>query len=260
MTFTILDRRPLDRRTLLRSALGATIALPLLDAMMPRVIASDVAVGSSTTPPPQRFVAVCLPNGVNPLTWHPTTTGANYALPATLAPLSVLKPRLSVFSGLSHQRHMQGHPGQDFFLTGAEIYDATKQYRNTISLDQRIVQSIPRVTRFHSLQLLSTGNLEMPGVGRPGHADTLSFDHEGQPMPTQANPKVLFDALFSPETDVAAKSGRLARRQSVLDGLRTQAKALESAISAADRSRERKFSAAARASYLAPFPGATLTD
>src|SRR5579871_5969417 len=81
------------RRTFLRG-MGATIALPLLDAMVPALSAAPTA--------PPRFSFLYIANGVIQDQWTPTTTGAGYELPPILKPLEALKSEFNVVSGLSH--------------------------------------------------------------------------------------------------------------------------------------------------------------
>src|SRR3954469_95022 len=138
-----LFHRPLSRRTVLRG-LGATLALPLLEAMLPRA-----SFGASTlkplaktgTKPTPRVIYCYVPNGVNIFDWVPKETGAGYALSPTLEVLKEHRAHFSVLSGLGHTQADGGHTGADTWLTGAKLKAvAGKEYSNSISCDQVIAE------------------------------------------------------------------------------------------------------------------------
>src|SRR5262245_46749453 len=92
----IIFKKALDRRTVLRGV-GASIALPFLDAMVP---ALSKGVAAATRVP--RLGIVYVPNGVVMPHWTPSRTGVDFELPSILAPLAPYRDRLSVFSGFTH--------------------------------------------------------------------------------------------------------------------------------------------------------------
>ena len=141
MSNILSQRWLLSRRHFLRG-IGATMALPLLDAMLPlRALAAVVK--------PRRSVFVYIPNGVNGMTWQVTKPGRGYELSPALKPLAAHQDDFTVFSGLHHPNGLgQAHVCADTWLTGAKIdAQSARQYNNTISVDQLMAE----VTSRHSL-------------------------------------------------------------------------------------------------------------
>ncbi|HRF02462.1 MAG TPA: DUF1552 domain-containing protein [Pirellulaceae bacterium] len=226
--------RALDRRQLLRGC-GAAIALPLLDAMIPRALAEP----SKFRPWPRslarqpRIVCCYVPNGVNRFTWKPERTGRDYDLSPTLEPLAPLRDEFSVLTGLGHGAAKGGHSGADTWLTGADLEGTPgSDYANAISADQVIAERHGEQTRFPSLQLS-----DQSGTGSAGHSHTLSFDRSGTPLPAENSPRRLFERLFVPD-DVSnreATARRYAEKRSILDDVLDEAKRLERGLGSADR-------------------------
>ena len=193
----------LHRRTLLRGA-GASLALPLLDAMTPsRAEQRDNL--------PRRVCGVYFPFGVSlppenheqsEWNWFPKGEGKEFRFTNTLSSLEPHRQQITILGGLSHPhgRSIGGHDTGDIFLTGARL--AGTSYSNSISLDQRVAQHLGEQTRFPSLTLSSDG-----GVGEPTRSTTLSFSHKGRPIPALAKPRQIFDRLFG-EGDAEVQSQR----------------------------------------------------
>ena len=132
MSNILSQRWLLSRRHFLRG-LGATMALPLLDAMIPLR-----ARAAAEAAKPRRSVFVYIPNGVNGMTWQCTKAGRDYELSPSLKPLAKHREDFTVFSGLHHPNGLgQAHVCADTWLTGAKI-DAQggRKYENTVSCDQ----------------------------------------------------------------------------------------------------------------------------
>jgi hypothetical protein len=248
---TPLLLRPLPRRTVLRG-LGASLALPMLEAMLPR---SAFAAPSQFKPlarsgvKPQPRVLFCyVPNGVNVLQWMPKDAGANYTLSPTLEALREHKSRFSVLTGLGHPNSKGGHSGADTWLTGADLKAVPgKDYTNTISADQVIAEAIGRQTRFPSLELS-----DQSGTGGAGHSHTLAFDRNGTPLPAENSPRRLFERLFVPD-DAASREAtlrRYAEKRSILDDVAAEAKALEKRLGRADQQKVAEYLASVRETEL----------
>src|SRR6187455_1630766 len=133
----------LDRRHFLRG-LGATMALPLLDAMVPINTLSAAAPSK-----PRRSVFVYIPNGVNGMTWQVTKPGRDYDISPSLKPLENHRADFTVFSGLHHPSCLgQGHVCADTWLTGAKIESQSgRKYENSISCDQLMAEVVAQQTR-----------------------------------------------------------------------------------------------------------------
>ena len=222
------NRWLLHRRHFLRG-LGATLALPLLDAMNPMVARADGAAK------PRRSVFVYIPNGVNGMAWQCTKSGRDYELSPSLKPLVKHRDDFTVFSGLHHPNGLgQAHVCADTWLTGAKI-DAQggRKYENTISCDQMMAEVVGQKTRFNSLELSISA-----GTGHPFGTNTLAFSRDGVPLPAEDNPKQIFQRLFGDEVGgIAAQRARLSKRQSVLDAVFDDAKSLRTALGTDDRTK-----------------------
>jgi hypothetical protein len=227
--------QPLSRRYVLRAA-GASLALPLLDAMTPRRLQ---AAPSTFRPLPAspaahpRLVCCYVPNGVNIFKWKPEQTGVGAALSPTLMPLVRHQSDLTVLSGLGHPASDGGHSGADTWLTAADL-DAVpgRDYSNSVSIDQRLAELHGTQTRIASLQLS-----DRSGSGSALHSHTLSFDRSGTPLPAEDSPRRLFERLFVPESEVDRKAtlNRYRLRRSILDSVSNQSKTLAKQLGKDDR-------------------------
>jgi hypothetical protein len=245
------NRPPLSRRTVLRG-LGAAIALPLLEAMLPQsgytAPSTYRPLSKSGAKPTPRVIFCYVPNGVNVMEWAPAASGASYALSPTLAPLREHRARFSVLSGLGHPHSTGGHSGADTWLTGANLRAVPgKDYTNTISVDQVIAEKIGAQTRFPSIEIG-----DMSGTGSALHSHTLAFDRNGTPLPCENSPQRLFERLFVPD-DAASRDAalkRFAEKRSILDEVLGEAKALETRLGGADKSKLNEYLASVRETEL----------
>ena len=233
-----LNVKPLSRRAMLRG-MGACVALPFLEAMLPRrAYASESTyrpLPHSMTKPTPRVIFCYVPNGVNILEWVPTTAGKGGNVSATLAALQEHRERLSVLSGLGHPKATGGHSGADTWLTGADLTATPgKDYTNSISADQMIAEKVGRNTRLPSLEIG-----DMSGTGTALHSHTLAFDRNGTPLPTENSPLRLFERLFVPD-DAASRAAtlkRYAEKRSILDEIADEAAALKKTLGTPDRAK-----------------------
>jgi len=244
-------RQPLSRRTMLRG-LGASVALPLLEAMLPRAgyaaPSTYQPLSKSGAKPTPRAIFCYVPNGVNIIEWVPAAKGAGYALSPTLAPLQAHRERFSVLSGLGHPNSTGGHSGADTWLTGANLRAIPgKEYTNSISVDQVIAEKIGAQTRFPSIEIG-----DMSGTGSALHSHTLAFDRNGTPLPCENSPQRLFERLFVPD-DAASREAalkRYAEKRSILDEILSDAKALETKLGKPDRTKLSEYLASVRETEL----------
>jgi uncharacterized protein DUF1552 len=219
----------LNRRHFLRG-LGTTVALPLLDAMIPLR-----ASAAAATDRPRRSVFVYIPNGVNGMTWQIPKSGRDFELSPSLQPLAKHRGDFTVFSGLHHPNGIgQAHVCADTWLTGAKIdAQSARKYENTISCDQVMAEVTGLQTRFSSLELSISA-----GAGRPLNSTTLAFSRDGVPLPAEENPRLVFNRLFGEDVGgIAAQRTRLAKRRSVLDEVLDDAKSLRLALGTDDRTK-----------------------
>ena len=231
----------LPRRTFLRG-LGACIALPLLEAMIP----ARAALGGA----PRRMVFIYLPNGMDMQTWTPATAGSGFALSPTLQPLQPHQQQLSVLSGLAHVQARAGGDGAGdharanaTFLTGVRARKtAGADIHIGISVDQMTAMQIGRETRLPSLEITCDSSGKQAGACDSGYAcayqNNISWRNENTPMPPIADPRLIFERLFGTAEDPELAAGKALRescRGSILDAVREDAKTLERSLGATDR-------------------------
>lgn len=216
----------MDRRHALRG-LGVSLALPLLDCMVPPALGS-----TAVKPRVKRSAFMYLPNGVNTLDYQITTGGKDYAFSKSLAPLAKHRADITPFSGLHHPRAVgKHHSCIDIWLTGAEIGPSE---RNTISADQLIAQTTAPHTRFASLEL---------SAERGG----LAVNVDGVRLPAQRNPSVIFRELFEESPGGATTQRRsFERRASILDAVLDEAKSVGGKLGHADRGRLEQYLSSVR--------------
>ncbi|WP_241759333.1 DUF1552 domain-containing protein [Pyxidicoccus parkwayensis] len=248
----------LSRRSVLRGAAGAVLALPWLEAMAPSVARAQAA----GTKPPLRFVGMFHSAGVIPDQWFPTAEGSTYALPASLSPLEPVKNDVLVLSGLrlgSWDYYEKTHEGGFWMMLTASERIVTG---TTDSIDQVIANATSSQVRVPSLTL----SVENNGYYNPGYQDangdgyidpkTSSYDDtqdhcsggeqcmvtfaKGQRLPNTYNPRVLFTRLFgslTPTGPTDAERRIWTYRRSVLDHVASQAKSLQGKLGQADQLR-----------------------
>ena len=214
-----LISKSLPRRTVLRG-IGATLALPFLDAMAPAV--SSVRAAAK---PAQRFQAFYTPNGMAMPYWTPEKEGTDFALSPILEPLAPFKDQVIVLSGLSASWNHIHAGASGSFLTGM-----TRGGRNEteilgeVSMDQLLARHFARDTQVASLAVAMdrpnnagacTGNLSCV------YTHTISWRSQTQPLPMEWNPRAVFETLFgdSGSTEREARQARLRQHKSLLDAV-----------------------------------------
>ena len=209
----------LDRRTLLRGAGGACLALPFLDAM---------AIGATADGRPMRMACIGLNFGLVPDHFFPQRTGPDYVLTERLRPLEGIREDFTVFSGLDHGVNAQGgHGGVHAFLSGVLSRNSAGMPEANISIDQKAAQFVGDSTRYPSLQLASGND--------PNHM--LSWSASGVSIPPMTNVETIYNVLFrriDPRLRDSTQA-RYAARASILDLVRTDADYLRRQVGAQDR-------------------------
>jgi hypothetical protein len=236
-----ITRKHLSRRTVLRG-LGATMALPMLDAMTP-------ALAGASAARPVRLAFTYIPNGVTLADWTPKGTGAGYEMSRILAPLAPFREDMLVLSGLAAEnaKALGDGPGDHAragacFLTGVHPRKtAGANIHNGISADQIAAQVVGRETRLSSLEL---GCEESRTVGNCdsgyscAYTNSISWRTATTPLPPETSPRSAFERLFGIE-EVAAtpqeRARRAQRRKSILDLVGERTRALVSTLGPSDR-------------------------
>jgi hypothetical protein len=237
--------RRLSRRTTLKG-MGVSIAMPFLEAMLPR-IASAREAKSAANSVPRRIVFAYFPNGVITQAWKPTGEGRDFKLGRTLSALERFKSQMIVFANLAdaHARGGGAHAcTMPAYLSGVSIVKTMgNDIRAGITSDQIIAQRIGNTTRFPSLELGCDFG-QQDGFCDTGYSciyqTNLSWRSPTTPAPKEVNPRLVFDRLFAgqkaSETSITQQQREMFNL-SILDFVREQATEINRDISAADRRR-----------------------
>jgi hypothetical protein len=237
-----ITKKALSRRTLLRG-IGAAVALPFLDAMVPAF-----ATAAATTPV-KRFGVVYHPNGVIYDRWLPTGAGSNFELSFTLQALQKFKDNLTVITGLfSDQAEAIGDGGGDHsracgtYLTGVHVKKSDSLVQNAISMDQIAAKAFGQETQLSSLQMTVDDNslLGSCDLGYScAYSSTLSWLTPTLPLMAENNPRVLFERMFgaSGSTDSRVRAARLQQDRSLLESVSDRVTELQRQLGTADNRR-----------------------
>jgi hypothetical protein len=231
----IVTKKSLPRRALLRG-LGATIALPFLDGMVPALTRAAKAAA-----PVHRLSVVYVPNGIVMSDWTPSAEGS-FELTPILRPLASFQNQLIVLSGLRNgppNYAVHGAASTRFLTTEPPLASTGSIVEAGISADQMVARHFARETQLASLEL----SLESPfaGVCDVGsscvYTDTISWRSRTTPLPMEHNPRVVFERLFgeADTTDPKARLARLAGRRSLLDSVADSIADLRQQLGSADR-------------------------
>ena len=220
----LIAKKHLSRRTVLRGV-GATLALPLLDGMVPAL----TALSKTAAAPVRRFGVFYVPNGMSMPYWSPKAEGPLAELPPTLRSLGELKDRVLLCGGLADEAANLVKGGGDHarsagtFLTsipfkitsGADVYAA-------VSMDQIAARKLSKETQLASLELGIESNAMLgscDGGASCAYTNTIAWRTPTTPLPIENDPRAVFERLFgtSGSTDPAARLARIQRDRSILD-------------------------------------------
>src|SRR3984885_5620687 len=219
-----ISKKHILRRAVLKGA-GATLALPLLDAMLPAATAATTTAAGKT---PKRFAFVGFPHGAIMDRWSPKETGTNFAMSDILSPLEPFRKHLTIVSGLRNKPAETPEPHayiEQGWLTAVKPWDFGKSDKDTgVSADQIAVRYVGQDTRLPSLEL-SVGQ----GSAR------LAWRTPTQPLPQESNPRAVFQKLFGQGDTDQERARILAETGSILDRVQGQAKRLQASVGAGDR-------------------------
>ncbi len=234
----IITRKALPRRTFLRG-MGATVALPLLDAMVP----SMTALARTPAAPVRRLGFVYMPMGCDLPRWTPPGEGTLGQLSPTLQSLAPVADQLTVITNLELKNAYPGtHATSNAaFLSAAKAKwtESTDYYLGT-TVDQIAAQQIGNQTLLPSLEL-SMDLLQTIGQCDNGYAcvyqNNLSWSSPTTPLPAEAHPRIVFERLFGEGGNAADRRAALQKRASLLDWVREDISRLQKELGPEDRTR-----------------------
>ena len=235
----IITKKALPRRTFLRG-MGASLALPLLDAMVPAMTAE----ARTPADPVRRLGFIYIPMGCDITRWTPGSTDGTLKI---LSPtLQSLEPFIDQLTVISNMELKNAYPGTHAtsnaaFLSAAKAKwtESTDYYLGTTA-DQIAAQQIGHQTVLPSLEL-SMDLLQTVGQCDNGYAcvyqNNLSWSSPTTPLPSEAHPRIVFERLFGEGGSAADRRAALKRRASLLDWVRDDISHLQNTLGADDRRR-----------------------
>ena len=218
----------LSRRTVLRGA-GATIALPLLEAMVP----ASTALAQTAAAPKLRAAFIYFPHGQLMDRWTPDATGADFELKSNLAALEPYKEYLTIVSGLRNKAGEGGGPHA--IMAGTWLGCAHPTNGGGVSADQILAQQIGQDTPFPSLELHTESGKNCDATLGCNYGNTISFRTPTQPLPMEYNPRKVFYNLFGQGDTQEEREAIAAQTGSILDAVTEEAASLRSNLGPADQ-------------------------
>lgn len=218
-----LSRKHLSRRTLLKSA-GASIALPLLDAMIP----AGTALAQTAAAPQTRLGFVYFPHGALQDEWQPKKVGRGFELPYIVKPLEPLSEYLTVVSGLRNKAGEGGTPHgytEETWLSCVLPRNRNVANGKGTTADQLAARRLGNDTTLPSLEL----------CGEPG--GNISYKTPNQPLPMETNPRKVFYTMFGQGDNERQRTAILKSTDSLLDYVKESTASLNRKLDAADRAR-----------------------
>jgi hypothetical protein len=218
-----LSKKHLSRRTVLKGA-GATIALPLLDAMIPAGTALAQTVAASNT----RLGFVYFPHGALQDQWTPVQTGRDFDFPFIIKPLEPLREYVTVVSGLRNKGGESSSPHGIIEETWLSCVSPRRRDEKTgvgVTADQIAARHLGKDTPLPSLEL----------CGEPG--GMISFRTPQQPLPMESNPRKAFYGMFGQGDTNQERQAILHTTSSLLDYVRESTASLRRSLDVGDRAR-----------------------
>jgi len=223
-----LTGKHLSRRQLIRGA-GVTLALPLLESMLPAGIARAAEAGT----PQSRLGCIYIPHGAVQARWAPSGVGRNFEFTPTLKALEPFRDRINIVSGLDLPIAYEGDPS-----AGAHHNRSSRCWLTSVtpgtgpsptSLDQVAADYIGQDTQLPSLELA----LE--------ERASISYRTPNNPMPMQINPRVVFERLFGDGSSPEQQAARKAQTATILDVVRQELASLQRTLPSGDRLRMEQY-------------------
>jgi hypothetical protein len=243
-----LTKKHLSRRTFLQGT-GVTLALPLLESMVP----AATAIAQSAAAPKTRLGCIYIPHGATMDKWTPSAEGMGFQFSEILQPLEPFRTHINVVSNLAHAP-VAPWSGEDtggaenhvraaaVFLSGAHPVKKNEAFVGA-TVDQIAAQHVGQDTPLPSVELsLEPLNLTCGDAGFTcAYRNTLAWKSATLPLPMENNPQIVFERLFGDGSTDAQRQERRNQARSLLDSIRDQVPSLEKDLPAGDRRRLRDY-------------------
>ena len=233
-----ITKKHLSRRTFMRGTMGAAVALPFLDAMVPAL--------SAATKSPFRFGAIYFPCGVYPDTWHPDAEGSNFVFKPVMQPLEPFRDQLVTVSKMKAPWGSSVHLGaSSAFLNGigpagnrGETGDAFGKIQSKKTVDQLIADKQAGDTPLRSIEV-GTEDMGTAVGACDGFSctffNTLAWRDDSSPLPVGINPRNTFERMFGETDSTERRFARLKEKQSLLDSVTEETAKLKKSLGGPDR-------------------------
>jgi hypothetical protein len=232
-------KKHLSRRTFLRGA-GVTVALPLLDSMLP----AQTPLAKTAATPKSRFCGIYVPHGATMDKWTPAQEGTGFEFTESLKPLEKYRNRVNVVTNLAHP--LAGGVGSDagadharsaaVFLSGA--HPEKGAVHAGVTIDQVLAEHIGQETPLPSIELaIEEVGLNCGAGYGCAYFNTISWRNPTMPLPMENSPQVIFERLFGDGSNAALRLSRKKEDRSILDSVTEKATRLQSKLDPSDRTR-----------------------
>jgi hypothetical protein len=232
----MITKKAIARRTVLRG-IGASIALPLLDGMVPALS----ALARTPASPKQRFGFIYVPHGSIMREWTPTQEGANFEFSSILKPLESFRDTLTVLTNLSNYGE-NGHSVSSAMWLSGTFPSKGSLLKLGTTVDQIIAKEIGGESTFPSMEFATEDHSSHLGSCAGdflcSYMSTISWASPTQPLPMEINPRVVFERMFgSDRATPEERRARLQKNTSILDAVRESANDLKLQLGARDKVR-----------------------
>jgi len=234
-----ISKASLPRRTFLRGV-GASLALPLLDAMVP----AATALAQTPAKRPTRFGFIYVPHGADMASWTPAAAGENFELSPTLKTLEPFKSQMVVISNLRRaggQAEMHAAAASGWLSGAVPKRTEAEDLACGTSIDQVLARQLGQSSPFPSLEFGTEDFTGYVGGCTPGYScayhDAIAWASPNRPLPMEINPRGAFERLFGDGGSDTERRAGLREDRSILDGILADMKALQSRLGAPDRAR-----------------------
>jgi hypothetical protein len=236
---SFITKKHLSRRTFL-NGVGVTLALPLLESMIPAATAfGQTAAATSRT----RLGCIYFPHGAIMPKWTPASDGPGFELPEILQPLKAFYGKFDVISDLEHKlaygsgATANHNRSAAAYLSGAFAKTGAKPELG-VTMDQLVARKIGQETPLPSVELTIEESSVNCGDGLScSYRDTISWQGPSAPLPMENNPQVVFERLFGDGNTATERKLRREQSISLLDSVLGEASALQRKLPASDRTR-----------------------
>src|SRR6266496_59215 len=237
----IITKKAMPRRTFLRG-MGVTMALPLLDAMVP----AATPLAKTAANPVRRLGFVFMPMGCDITRWTPPGEKLDQLSPI-LSSLAPVREHVTAITNLELQNAYPGShaTSNSAFLSAAKakLTESTAYYLGT-TVDQIAAKQIGQETQLPSLEL-AMDLLQTVGQCDNGYAcvyqNNLSWSSPTTPLPAEAHPRIVFESLFGEGGSIAERRAALRKRASLLDSFNDDISRLQRNLGASDRAKVREY-------------------